>query len=215
MIDQIDVALRTLVQRDFPSTGDIAVAFDAPSREWAARRSQTTVGLYLYDLRQEASHRETGVRDVVGSDGFVTARGSPPVSFRLSYLVTVWTQRPEDEHRLLGSLLARFLRHRVLPADVVGGALGALGVDLPLSVALPPDDDRSVADLWSALGGELKPSIDLRVVAPIVPEDLEPTATPVQRRALHLGALVGRETVEGLHEERRELAGGERSVAGG
>jgi hypothetical protein len=31
---------------------------------------------------------------------------------------------------------------------------------------LPPPEDRSFADVWSALGGELKPSLDLVVCAP-------------------------------------------------
>ena len=35
-----------------------------------------------------------------------------------------------------------------------------------VSIALPPPKDRSLADVWSALGGELKPSLDLVVTAP-------------------------------------------------
>jgi len=40
---------------------------------------------------------------------------------------------------------------------------------LPLftTIALPPPADRSIADVWSALGGELKPSLDLVVTAPM------------------------------------------------
>ena len=37
---------------------------------------------------------------------------------------------------------------------------------MPLTIALPPPEDRSFADVWSALGGELKPSLDLVVSAP-------------------------------------------------
>jgi hypothetical protein len=36
-----------------------------------------------------------------------------------------------------------------------------------LDIALPPSESRSLADLWSALGGELKPSLDLVVTAPL------------------------------------------------
>jgi hypothetical protein len=80
--------------------------------------------------------------------------------------VTAWTQRPEDEHRLLSSLLACFLRHEALPEELVGGALAEMGLSVPLTIALPPPEDRSFADVWSALGGELKPSLDLVVAAP-------------------------------------------------
>ena len=40
----------------------------------------------------------------------IVGRHLPPRHFKLSYLVTAWTQRPEDEHRLLSALLL------VLPA---------------------------------------------------------------------------------------------------
>ena len=35
---------------------------------------------------------------------------------------------------------------------------------------MPPPEDRALSDVWSALGGELKPSLDLVVIAPF---DLE------------------------------------------
>ena len=36
-----------------------------------------------------------------------------------------------------------------------------------MTVALPPTDDRKIADTWSAIGGELKPSLDVVVTAPM------------------------------------------------
>ena len=35
-----------------------------------------------------------------------------------------------------------------------------------MTVALPPPEDRALSDVWSALGGELKPSLDLVVISP-------------------------------------------------
>jgi hypothetical protein len=32
---------------------------------------------------------------------------------------------------------------------------------------MPPPQDRSISDIWTALGGELKPSLDLVVSAPM------------------------------------------------
>jgi hypothetical protein len=37
---------------------------------------------------------------------------------------------------------------------------------MPITCALPPPQDRALSDVWSALGGELKPSLDLVVVVP-------------------------------------------------
>ena len=83
--------------------------------------------------------------------------------------MTAWTQRPEDEHRLLSSLLACFLRNPMLkPGDLGGLARRRRTCPVYIDVGQPPTQDRSLADVWSALGGELKPSLDVVVTAPIV-----------------------------------------------
>jgi hypothetical protein len=100
------------------------------------------------------------------ADRVLQARTIPPRYFKLSYLVTAWTQRPEDEHRLLTLLLRCFLRYDAVPKELLSGSLAALDLPAPMSIALPPPEDRAFADVWSALGGELKPSLDLVVSAP-------------------------------------------------
>src|SRR4029077_16337797 len=99
-------------------------------------------------------------------DSIVISRHLPPRHFKLSYLVTAWTQRPEDEHRLLASLLRCFLLSDCLPSDLLAGALADIPLAMPVTCALPPPEDRALSDVWSALGGELKPSLDLVVVVP-------------------------------------------------
>jgi len=64
-------------------------------------------------------------------------------------------------------LLRAFLRYDALPDDLVTGLLAEPGLVVPVTVGLPPPEDRAFADVWSALGGELKPSLDIVVVAPI------------------------------------------------
>src|SRR4029077_1587674 len=97
----------------------------------------------------------------------------------LSYLVTAWTQRPEDEHRLLSALLGCFLRHPTMPADALSGTLVETRQPITLNIALPPPQDRSISDVWSALGGELKPSLDLIVNAPFEVKVAMPAGPPV------------------------------------
>ena len=50
---------------------------------------------------------------------------------------------------------------------------------MPLSVGLPPPEDRAFADVWSALGGELKPSLDVVVTAPTDTGQRRETGPPV------------------------------------
>ncbi len=189
MIHDVDESLRTLVRRDALNGSKVEIAFDAPTREWSSRQNTPTVSLYLYDIREDVSRREVAWETVRGPDGIATVHRQPPRRFRLSYLITCWTQRPEDEHRLLSAMLSCFLRYPVLPADVLAGSLPDTYLPLTTTIALPPPADRSIADVWSALGGELKPSLDLVVTAPLdatapidaAPPVLEPLAIRVMR----------------------------------
>jgi hypothetical protein len=164
---EVDEALRALVRTDVAGAGQVEVAFDAPTREWAARRNAPTVSLYLYDIREDLRRRERGLVNTYDDRGTVVERRHPPRHFKATYLITAWTQRPEDEHRLLSSLLYAFLRNETIPEDLLTGRLAEIGLPVTISVALPPPEDRSFADVWSALGGELKPSLDVVVTAPV------------------------------------------------
>jgi hypothetical protein len=167
MIHDVDESLRALVRRDALNGSGVEVAFDAPTKDWVARRNAPVVNLYLYDIREDLARRDTAWVDVKGEDGRVKERRLPPRRFRLSYLVTAWTQRPEDEHRLLSAMLSGFLRHEYFPPELLQGTLEGEEVPVLVTVALPPDDERKIADTWSALGGELKPSLDVVVTAPM------------------------------------------------
>ena len=167
MIYEVDEALRGLVRRDAFPGSDVEVVFDAPTRDWAARRNTPTVDIYLYDIREDVRLRQRGAINNYDSNGHVVARSDPPKYFILSYLVTAWTQRPEDEHRLLSVVLGCFLRHDTIPSDLLQGQLAELALPVTITVGMPPTDDRGIADIWSALGGELKPSLDVVVVTPI------------------------------------------------
>jgi len=187
MIHEVDEALRVLFRADPLAGGQVTVVFDAPTRDWAAKVNAPTVNLYLYDIREDMRRRERGLLNEYDEHGTVTARRRPPRYFKLSYLITAWTRRPEDEHRLLSSLLLCLLRYEALPADRLTGTLAELGVSVPMSVALPPPEDRSFADVWSALGGELKPSLDLVVSVPVTESPVYPAGPPVGEEGLRLG----------------------------
>jgi hypothetical protein len=168
MIHDVDDALRALIEDD-ALEGDVEVSFDAPTRDWASRRSVPTVSVFLYDIREDLSRRDVAPQVVRNDQGHVLQRRPPMRRFRLSYLLTAWTQRAEDEHRLLSGLLSRFLASDTIPDRYLGGALEDSPVPVLTNLALPPTQDRSLSDIWSALGGELKPSLDLIVIAPFDP----------------------------------------------
>ena len=167
MIHEVDESLRLLMRKEALHGTDIDILFETPTKEWASRRNTPTIDVFLYDIREDIGRREEGVISIRGEDGKVVGRRRPPRYYKLSYLVTAWTQRPEDEHRLLSACMATFLKHGELPRDTLVGSLKEQGELIMVNIALPPPQDRSISDIWTALGGELKPSLELVVIAPL------------------------------------------------
>jgi Pvc16 N-terminal domain len=179
MIYEVDQVLRDLVRQEALPGSDVEIVFDAPTKDWASRRNTPTIDIYLYDIREDLRRRERGMINDYDSTGRIVERHLPPRYFKLSYLVTAWTQRPEDEHRLLSLLLACFLRHDAIPAEMLEGQLAEIALPVSMTVGLPPPEDRGFADVWSALGGELKPSLDLVIATPIDTGQRRPAGPPV------------------------------------
>lgn len=170
MINEVDETLRAVVKAEVVNGADVDVVFDAPTRDWAARRNKPTLDMYLYDIREDLRRRETGYIERRNDRGMVEERRELPRFFKLAYLITAWTQRPEDEHRLLSAALGLFMRYDVLPQEYMTPLLVESEMPLLVSIAYPPPEDRQVSDVWSSLGGDLKPSIDLVITMPIQPD---------------------------------------------
>ena len=179
MIAAVDESLRTLVRRDVLNGTDVEISFDAPSKEWSARRNAPALNLYLYDIREDLQRRAVQYEETRNDDGIVVRRAMPPRKFKLSYLITAWTHRPEDEHRLLSAVLSCFIRFDALPPDILTGGLDEQPEAVRCTIALPLPPERALSEVWSALGGELKPSLDLVVTAPFVSSRYQEVGPPV------------------------------------
>ncbi|MDT9689867.1 DUF4255 domain-containing protein [Streptomyces sp. P9(2023)] len=170
MIHEIDEGVRLLLTESGLTESGVDLVFDPPTREWAARRNAPTISVFLYDIREDVERRRTGTVEEYDEHGMTVARRTPPRWFDLTYLVTAWTNRPQDEHRLLSEVLRCLARTDVLPRRFHTGTLVEMGLAVPIEVAGGAQQGRSPGDVWSALGGELKASIDLRVLAPMAGE---------------------------------------------
>lgn len=183
VLHDVDESLRTLMRKRCGISNDIEVVFDAPTRDWAARRNTPTVDLFLYDIRENMDRRQATLEELRDDQGRVSERPYPTRWFNLSYLVTAWTQRAEDEHRLLSQILLGLLTDHCLPREVLVGALATSvdrsGREVFLTVGRPLAQERSISDIWSALGGELKPSLDLVLVVPFEPQGSLHVGPPV------------------------------------
>lgn len=177
MIHEVDGAIRKLLERDALDGAGVEISFEAPTREWSGRRNAPTVNVYLYDIREDVSRREIVFEEIRDDNGTVVERRRPPRRYHLRYLITTWTQRPEDEHRLLSALLGALVRHETLPEDLLEGSLADMPVETIVQVALPAEEARGIAEVWTALGGEMRAALDLDVIAPLdvtYPFDIAP-----------------------------------------
>ncbi len=178
MIHEVDEGIRRLLA-DGDVPGDQGeLSFDAPTTEWTARRNAPTVNVFLYDIREDLSRRKSGAIEAHGEDDVLRGWRSVARWFELSYLVTAWTNRAQDEHRLLSQALSCLVRNERIEPRWLTGSLGELELSVGLRVAGPVSEGRAATDVWSALGGELKPAINLMVTAPLTGE-WTPAGPPV------------------------------------
>lgn len=184
MIWDVDASLRSLLEAEALDGSGAEIVFDAPTTQWAARLGGPAVDVFLYDIHEDTERRNSQAIPVRDATGRITGRRPGARFFRMSYLLTAWTTRAEDEHRLLGQLLQNLVRFDRLPLAHLKGRLE--GQTISITTAVPPAGDRSVSDLWTAVGGEMKPSLDLVLVVPLEPATSFVAGPPVQERDLRV-----------------------------
>jgi hypothetical protein len=163
MLHLLDEGLETFLRASVPlPSRQVDVSFDAPDSEWGSGITKPTVNLYLWDVRLNETERHSGMELVREADGTMSRR-RPPLRVDCRYLVTAWTSDVSDEHRLLGAVLAALLQHPVMAQEHLPEPYRAVRPLPTLAVASPNGEET--ADVWSALGGQLKPGLDLVVTA--------------------------------------------------
>jgi hypothetical protein len=162
MFADLDEAIRRmLVERGGLNSGEIDIAFDMPTREWAAGISKPTVNLYLYDLRENMQLKDPAPWKVKRGPNNTAIKTRPDVQVDISYNITAFASTVEDEHRLLGRVLVTLLQHPVLPEDILQGAI--VGQEIRTFAARPSSIIQGPADYWGALDNDIRPSIDYRL----------------------------------------------------
>jgi hypothetical protein len=186
VLQQIDASLEAFLRAVVPlPKRDVEVAFDAPDRDWGTGITKPTINLYLWDVRRNLDEREAGMT-LADEDGRrVRRRPDPRVDCR--YLVTAWTSETRDEHALLGRVLATVLQHGELPGEHLQGTYAEVRPLPRLSIGTA--DERDQSDFWSALGGQLKPGLDLTVTATVAAAIVTEVGPPVETREVTVAAM--------------------------
>lgn len=179
MLNLLDESFEEFLRATVPlPKREIDISFSAPDKDWSARISRPTINAYLWDVRRNSSEREAGMEIVHDANGRPHRR--PPLPrIDCRYLITAWTTDIRDEHALLGSTLAALLLHVRIESEYLQGAYRDV---LPVpSIEIGAGDGRDNSDFWSAVGGQLKPGLDVTLTATVDSAILVPVGPPVER----------------------------------
>jgi Pvc16 N-terminal domain len=192
MIDDLDRSLENLLRQELPPelVSQVSISFAPPDGTFPPPSvALPAIDLFLYDLRENRDLRDGEWRVERQSDG-TTLRKTPPVRIDCSYLITTWpsnssTTPARDEHRLLGEVMKALLRHASLPSAVLEGSLRGQRPPLPAS-SLQPGRLQSLSELWQALGGKPKTTLNYTVTIGVDPGLTTEAGPPVLETVLKI-----------------------------
>lgn len=165
MIEKLDRFLRFLLEDALGITNnEIDIEFAQPVREWSSRLSgQPTINLFLYDVRENNVLRQHKWQQLPPTNGRQQPLKRTPYRLDCHYILTTWVNHPADEHHLLSVCLLALLRKPLFTEeDLRGTPLAGHPYDISLRVA-SHDKLTNPAELWSALGNEIRPSVSIVV----------------------------------------------------
>ncbi len=181
MITDLDETLKQLlIKKGEINPAEVDIRFETPKREWSASVLKPTVNFYLYDVRENHELRGTEWFANINDKGLALRRKNPS-RMNLAFLITVWTNNIDDEHRLLWNVLRTLFRYPVIPDEILSGQLADQIYPIETKTAQPDGLFNNPADFWTALDNEIKPSINYVVTLPL---DLDiVTTSPVTTSA--------------------------------
>lgn len=165
MIADLSQSLRALLSQPGlpPGLAAAAVVFDRPAEQFTP--TQTTIDLFLYDIREN--------RDLAST---APGSGASRRALACTYLVTAWPvgggELALQEQDLLGEVLQVLAGYATIPAACLRGALAG-HTPAPQILLLHPDAVQSTAEFWTSLGNKLRPSLSLTVTLslPVTPAE--------------------------------------------
>lgn len=155
MLSDFDKTLENLlIAEGNLNKGEIDVAFDPPTGEWSSRLSRPTLNCWCFDMRENIKLR---IPDrTVSSNGGAARIGIPVRRMDLTYLITAWARKVEDEHQLLWRALGAMKRFTALEPEQCEGALRYQEHNVPLTVADMSTLQTNLVDLWSVLENQMR-----------------------------------------------------------
>jgi len=156
MLQDLDRTIEKLIITEGKLNRDeIEVSFDQPTGDWSSRLSRPTINCWCFDLRENMKYRS--MERQVSKDNHTGQVRFPPRRYDVTYLVTAWARKTEDEHQLLWRALGALRRVPILSPERGEGTVRYHTKDIPLLVATFPEGNPiNFIDLWSVLGNEMR-----------------------------------------------------------
>ena len=163
MLDSVDESLERFLRSAVPlSARNTDVSFEAPDREWSGKlNNRPTVNLFLWDIKRSTDRSRTGL-ETYQENGTTKRRMALP-RIELRYLISTWTSEHTDDRVLMGGLLRVLLGHSEIPEEFVAEDLRGLS---PLTITMTRGGEAGV-DVFKALDGQLKPTLDVVIVTDV------------------------------------------------
>jgi hypothetical protein len=181
MLKDLDETLKLLLsnnlKNDVIDQRGYKISFEPPSQE--IENEGTIINLFLYDIRENVELRSS-VRtwDMPMKEKGVSKRVFASTRVDCSYLITVWTNRPQSnrddsnqvpflyEHQILGEIMQILVRYRYIPSTILQGTLKKQELPVPI-ISLRSGQFQNLGEFWQAMGGKPKASIHCTVTIPV------------------------------------------------
>lgn len=167
MINDLSLTLRAILDdpklaATFPELVAAQVVFDRPTEQF--NPSQTTIDLFLYDVREDMELRNN--EPIVERQNGTAVIKRPPLRVACSYLLTVWAvgggELPLQEQKILSQALMVLSRYPTIPAAFLKGGLAGQEPPLPMMTSRS-DGLKNPSEFWTAIGNKLRASITIVV----------------------------------------------------
>jgi hypothetical protein len=143
---------------------EVDIRFEAPTRELIDRLVRPTINLFLFDVHENTTLRQTNFPSA-RADGHAERR-MPPRRVDLRYLVSALSTEIADEHELLWRAMVTLMKYPELPRELLPNSLRSLEPPVVARV-WPGEETTSHTELWSALGAPPRPAIVYALTAPV------------------------------------------------
>ena len=127
-------------------------------------RGDLTVGIFLYDIRENEDYRVNGM-----INAGIDRQSFPPIYLSLYYMITVWSAsdlkfRAVQEHRLLGRILQLLTDQNLVNASLLGDSQG---LDLRIEFLNLPLEEKQ--RIWNMPNTPMRTSLFFKA-APVALE---------------------------------------------